>query len=70
VSNGFDESKPDPLVRRVFWGWLVVFALVGAQMSWVLRPFIGTPAAEFAWFRPRQGSFFEGVMTSLRMLFS
>ena len=60
---------PDPKVRAVYRGWLVVFALVGAQMSWVLRPFIGTPDREFAWFRPRDGSFFEGVAKSLRLLF-
>jgi len=59
----------DTNAKRVFWAWLVVFALVGAQMSWVLRPFIGTPAKEFAWFRPREGSFFEGVLKSLRTLF-
>jgi len=61
--------KPDPRVRAVFTGWLVVFALVGVQMSWVLRPFIGTPDREFAWFRPRGGSFFEGVSRALRVLF-
>ncbi len=60
---------PDSKVRAVYWGWLVVFALVGAQMSWVLRPFIGTPHTEFAWFRPRAGSFFEGVAAALRQLF-
>lgn len=61
--------KPDSRVRAVFIGWLVVFALVGVQMSWVLRPFIGTPDREFAWFRPRGGSFFEGVARALRTLF-
>lgn len=62
--------EPDPKVRAVLWGWLVVFALVGAQMSWVLRPFIGTPQKEFTWFRPRDGSFFEGVMKALGALLS
>ena len=52
----------------MFWGWVVVFAVVGGQMSWVLRPFIGSPHREFAWFRPRDGSFVEGVMKSLRLL--
>jgi hypothetical protein len=53
----------------VFRVWLVAFALVGAQMSWVLRPFIGSPTQEFAWFRPRESSFFEAVIRSLRSLF-
>jgi hypothetical protein len=60
---------PDPKVRAVFWGWLVVFALVGSQMSWVLRPFIGMPYRDFTWFRPREGSFFEGVWKALLNLF-
>jgi len=37
-------------------------------MSWVLRPFVGSPQLDFTWFRPRQSSFFEAVLKSLRML--
>ncbi len=48
-------------VRKVFVVWIAVFGLVGAQMSWLLRPFIGDPDAPFAWFRPRGSSFFEAV---------
>ena len=58
---------PSPVnsVRTVFWIWLVVFALVGAQMSWVLRPFIGSPDREFTWFRPRESNFFQAVYDSI-----
>lgn len=63
------DPVPDPAaVRMVVRVWLVAFALVGAQMSWVLRPFIGSPHLEFTWFRPRQSSFFEAVVKALRML--
>jgi hypothetical protein len=55
--------------RIVWYGWLIAFAVVGAQMSWVLRPFIGSPTREFAWFRPREASFFEAVYRSIRTLF-
>ncbi len=48
-------------VNTVFRCWLLVFGLVGAQMSWVLRPFIGNPSQPFAWFRPRESNFFEAV---------
>jgi hypothetical protein len=57
-------------VRVVFRCWVVVFALVGAQMSWVLRPFIGDPQLPFTWFRPRQSNFFEAVWQALRHLFA
>jgi hypothetical protein len=54
--------------RSVFTCWVIVFALVGAQMGWVLRPFIGNPAQEFEWFRERKSNFFEAVLNALDTL--
>jgi hypothetical protein len=31
----------DPRHRRLLRGWLALYAFVGIQMGWVLRPFIG-----------------------------
>ena len=56
-------------VRSVFRVWILVFGAVGAQMAWVLRPFIGTPDRAFAWFRLRESNFFEAVFHSLQQLF-
>ena len=56
--------------KGVFRIWTIVFALVGAQMSWVLRPFIGSPALPFEWFRVRESNFFIAVVNSLISLFS
>ncbi|MBI2924627.1 MAG: hypothetical protein HYY24_02860 [Verrucomicrobia bacterium] len=56
-------------VKLVFRCWVVVFGLVGAQMSWVLRPFLGNPDQAFTWFRPRGSSFFEGVWGHIVHLF-
>ena len=55
-------------VRGVFRVWVLVFGLVGSQMAWVLRPFIGSPDRPFTWFRPVGGSFFEAVVESARHL--
>lgn len=55
--------------RRVFTIWMFVFGLVGSQMAWILRPFIGTPGQAFTWFRPRGSNFFESVWTQLQHLF-
>ncbi len=49
--------------------WVVVYGLVGAQMAWVLRPFIGDPRAEFSWFRARESNFFEAAFGHLLNLF-
>ena len=56
--------------RNVFRVWTTVFALVGAQMSWVLRPFIGDPTMPFEWFRERESNFFIAVVRALADLFS
>lgn len=80
-AEAVDEPPPGPLdrlpgnelggpVRLVFELWMVVFGLVGAQMSWVLRPFIGAPNLPFEWFRPREGNFFEAVWRAASSLFS
>ncbi len=60
---------PNGQVRSVFAVWIMVFGLVGAQMSWVLRPFLGQPDTPFTWFRPRSSNFFEAVLNTFRALF-
>lgn len=72
--GALDPTPPSSLlqgqVRTVFRLWLVLFALVGGQMSWVLRPFIGAPGQAFSWFRPRESNFFESVWRTLQALLS
>jgi hypothetical protein len=57
-------------VKTVFRCWVVLFGLVGAQMGWVLRPFIGDPSRPFTWLRPRESNFFEAVFAALADLVS
>ena len=57
-------------IKAVFTIWMIVFGLVGAQMSWILRPFVGAPDVPFQWFRPRGSNFFEAVSNVLRSVFS
>lgn len=56
--------------KNVFTIWTIVFALVGAQMSWVLRPLIGSPNLPFELFRERESNFFLAVARALVSLFS
>ena len=56
--------------RLVFRCWVVLFSLVGAQMGWVLRPFIGSPNLPFTWFRERESNFFAAVFYAVMKLFS
>jgi hypothetical protein len=59
--DGLTGYVLNPQVRGVFLVWITVFGLVGGQMSWLLRPFIGNPDTPFTWFRPRDSNFFEAV---------
>ncbi len=63
-----DDADGLAQARSIFRIWVVIYALVGAQMGWLLRPFIGSPNMPFAWFRDRGGNFFAAVWASLQSL--
>lgn len=50
--------------------WLGGNAFVGAQFSWILRPFFGSPGLEVAFLRddPMRGTFYETVWLSLERI--
>ena len=37
--------------RKMVWVWIFVYAFVGIQVAYILRPFIGSPASEISFFR-------------------
>ncbi|MEQ8762659.1 MAG: hypothetical protein RL885_01945 [Planctomycetota bacterium] len=52
--------------RTIFRIWTVIYGAVGAQMGWILRPFIGSPELPFQIFREgRDSNFFEAVLRTL-----
>lgn len=63
-----NRGMQDRRARAVFRIWVLLFAVVGMQMSWVLRPFIGHPDLPFAWFRARESNFFLDVLQALGKL--
>lgn len=58
------------VARRVLVAWLGMNLFLGSQLSWVLRPFVGSPGLEVEFLRPDafHGSFFESVFRSLKYL--
>ncbi len=56
--------------RWLLRAWLVLYAFIGVQMGWVLRPFIGNPNQPFTWLRERDSYFFKAVWQALVSLFS
>lgn len=57
--------------RTVLLSWLGGNFLLGSQLAWILRPFIGSPglAVEFLRPDPLRGNFYEAVGRALRHLF-
>ena len=45
--------------------WIVVYAFVGSQMAWTLRPFIGAPSIQFELFRQLGGNFYSNIVASV-----
>lgn len=53
---------------RVLVVWIAVFGVVGLQMAWVMRPFIGAPGEPFALFRGTESHVFSAIGRALARL--
>ena len=56
--------------RAILFAWLTGNLLLGSQLAWVLRPFVGSPRLPVQFLRPDplHGNFFESVAHALRHL--
>ena len=64
-----DEQAPKlPALRllsvnmTLLQAWLLLYAFVGTQLAWTLRPFMGDPDMPFILFRPIESNFYAGVL--------
>lgn len=67
-AEGERTAPPPSAANTIFYIWIVIYSLVGMQMGWLLRPFVGRPDAPFEWFRARQGNFFQGLFDNLQRM--
>lgn len=61
-------KSPTPAVATAtLLAWLGGNGILGAQFSWILRPFFGTPGLEVQFLRPKplKGNFYEAVWSRL-----
>ncbi|MBM3877121.1 MAG: hypothetical protein FJ386_10420 [Verrucomicrobia bacterium] len=58
--------------RRVLFAWLAVNLLLGSQLTWIFRPFIGIPGRPVEFLRQDafSGNFYETVLIAIRKLLS
>lgn len=52
--------------RFLLWIWIGIYAFVGIQMGWVLRPFIGDPNAPVQFFR--EGAWSNAYVVVIRLV--
>ena len=59
------------VAKRVLIAWLAVNLLLGSQLTWIARPFIGAPQLPVAFLREGafKGNFYENVFSTLTGLF-
>jgi hypothetical protein len=62
------STRDRSTARVTFQVWVVIYALVGAQMGWILRPFIGAPEMPFQWFRHREANIFVDIAHTISKL--
>lgn len=61
------EQPLNNLLLRI---WIVIYGLVGMQLGWRLRPFVGSDGSPFQIFRPEQGgNFYIAVWNAISALF-
>ena len=51
--------------RWILRGWMFIYAFVGSQLAWTIRPFVGAPNMEFEMFRQLGGNFYANIFASL-----
>jgi hypothetical protein len=63
IDDGLQKTR-----TRLLQLWLVLYAMVGSQLGWTLRPFFGAPTESFQLFRNLEGNFYGQVWRSLMTL--
>lgn len=64
------DSEGAETRRNLLQFWLVLYAFVGTQLAWTLRPFFGRAGTPFVLFREMEGNFYLSIMQSLAEIFS
>jgi hypothetical protein len=63
------ENTRGPRTQALLLSWLLLYCLVGAQLAWTLKPFLGTPyLPSTPPFRPEMGNIYVSFFQSLSQL--
>ncbi len=59
------DGEGTDIRTKLIRSWLCLYAFVGIQLGWTLRPFFGTPNSAFQLFREREGNFYLSIIQAL-----
>lgn len=62
TSDNLEGSKMRTVILYL---WIVLYAFVGSQMAWTLRPYVGYPGSPFELFRQLGGNFYTDILASI-----
>jgi hypothetical protein len=65
VVSASDKDGGTKMRGLVLYIWIILYAFVGSQMAWTLRPFIGYPSANFELVRELGGNFYTNILVSI-----
>jgi hypothetical protein len=62
------QVEPRQASMGLLYIWIALFAFVGTQLAWTLRPFFGSPGEPFAIFRKLEGTFYGDIFSTIGRL--
>jgi hypothetical protein len=60
-----DDKKTLPLRKKLLVFWILLFAFVGCQLAWTIRPFFGSPGTPVEFIRDLQGNFYSDIIAAI-----
>lgn len=66
TDSGLERASSRRMVLRL---WMLLYAFVGSQLAWTIRPFIGAPTIPFELFRQLGGNFYTNIFASFGEIF-
>ncbi|MGK7902809.1 MAG: actin-binding WH2 domain-containing protein [Hormoscilla sp.] len=62
------DSEGWELRSQILLLWLLLYAFVGCQLGWTLRPFFGSPGSPFQLFRELESNFYVAIIKAIYSL--
>lgn len=63
-----EDTEGKELRLNILRFWLALYAFVGTQLGWTLRPFFGSPGIPFQLLRARESNFYVSLLNSIGSL--